>query len=176
MSHLPTIPQRYPAEREQVAERLLADIQAERHLGRRGVFLRRVAMAVVHQVVANHVVQAVAERVPPGEDAPPRGRAGGPGDVVVRQPHASAASRSRCGVLIGFMPMQPRSGQPWSSLTISRMLGRSAAYPVAATDHNRATQAAHATARTRYSPWLATNARFFASFAAFCSICFCKTV
>src|SRR5207248_7393501 len=28
---------------------------------------------------------------------------------------------------MAFSPMQPRSGQPWSSLTISRMLGRSAA-------------------------------------------------
>ena len=44
-------------------------------------------MAVVDQVVADHVVQAVTQRVPPGEDAAPRRRASRPGDIEIGQPH-----------------------------------------------------------------------------------------
>ena len=52
-----------------------------------GVFLRRVLLAVVGHVVADHVVQAVPLRIPAGQNAPPRRRAGGPRHVEVRATH-----------------------------------------------------------------------------------------
>jgi len=73
---------------EQVAERALARIQAQGHLRRHRILLGRVAVAEIDQVVAHHVVETVALRVATRQQAAARGRAGGPGDVKMRRPHA----------------------------------------------------------------------------------------
>ena len=57
---------------QHVAQRLLARVEADRHFGGRGIFLLAVAVAVVHQVVADHVVQAIAQRMPARSECCPR--------------------------------------------------------------------------------------------------------
>src|SRR3569833_2065768 len=53
---------------QHITDRDLLRIETERHLGRDSVFIWRVAMAVIDQVVADHVVKAVALRVAAGEN------------------------------------------------------------------------------------------------------------
>ncbi len=68
----------------------LAQVHAADSLERDVVFFGRVLVAVVGCLVADHVVDPVALRIASGQQRGARRRAGGPGDIKVRQPRSLA--------------------------------------------------------------------------------------